>query len=262
MRRARRQAEVERLQAELDESGPFLGLAREIHDEVRRLADDPDAGLDVLTETFERLPREARLRAAEAAFHALPAERQWEILAQLFGDDELRAALEHERAVRLAEAERAAGRAVLVERFQDQGVLDTRDIPVHELLTLGLFRESDVLAAIPRGHASTACARRLILYSTADAGVLQVMEDVFNPVGGLFVTADYDESVWRSERLTPHALVRVGSVREGQGAHRFDCFIYPGGRVDVEVAGSVQRGRLHAGYALVGDWELFTEATT
>ena len=255
MRRARRQAEVERLQAELDESGPFLGLAREIQEEVRRLADDPDAGLDVLTDSFERLPREARQRVAEATFHALSAERQWEILVHLFGDDELRAALEHERTVRLADARSAARIHALVEVVHEHGVLDTREVPVHMRLTLGLFRESDVLPAIARGRASTACARRLILYSTGEAGVLQVMEDVFNPAGGLFVTGDYDEQRLARRAIDPaHARARRVRARPPVRA------IGPsGGRVDVEVAGSIQRGHLHAGYALVGDAELFTK---
>jgi hypothetical protein len=261
MRRARRHAEVEGLRAELEESRPFLGLAREIHDEVRRLAADPDAGADLLADALDRLPREARLGAAEAAFQGLSAERQWEVLGQLFGDDELRAALEHERAVRVHEARSRARRAALVERLREQHVLDTREVPVHERLTLGLFREADVQPALIRGHSSTNCARRLVVQATGEAGVLQVMEDVFNPAGGLFVTAEYDERVWRDERLTPHALVRVGSLQEIGANDRFDPLLHPGGRVDVETAGSVRRGRLHAGYALVGDCDLFTAVT-
>jgi hypothetical protein len=259
MRKARRQAEVERLQAELEESRPFLGLAREIHEEVSRLAEDPTADSDVLIEAIEQLPREARLRAAEAAFRSLPAEQQWEILIRLFDDDELREALGHERSVRLAAARDATQRAALVERFKEQHVLDTREVPVHERLTLGLFREADVQPALARGPASTACARRLVLRATGDGGVLQVMEDVFNPAGGLFVTVDYDERAWRDERLTPHALVRVGSAKEDGQRDRFDPVVYPGGRVDVELGGSVRRGRLHAGYALVGDRDLFSQ---
>ena len=128
-----------------------------------------------------------------------------------------------------------------------------------EQLTIGLFREVDVQSALAQGRSSSTCARRLVLRGTDDAGVLLVVEDVFNPARGLFVTADYDERTWRDERLGAHAVVRLGSIRDGagDGAPGFVPLIYPGGRVDVESAGTLRRGSLHAGYALVGGTELF-----
>ncbi|MGI9029755.1 MAG: hypothetical protein ACR2HP_07185 [Ilumatobacteraceae bacterium] len=138
-------------------------------------------------------------------------------------------------------------------------VVDTRLLPDGEHLTLGLFREEDVRLALPRGRSSSTCARRLVLRATADPGVLQVLEDVFNPAGGLFVTPDYDQRTWRDERLPPHSLARLGSVR----GRDFEPVIHPGGRVDVQdvqpVAGTLRPGRLHAGYATVGDDELFVD---
>jgi hypothetical protein len=159
--------------------------------------------------------------------------------------------------VRVAEAQRTGRREALIERLRDRHVLDTRDVPVDEHLTLGLFREVDVRRALAFGSASATCARRLVLRGTDEPGVLQVLEDVFNPARGLFVTAEYDERVWREERLVPHARVRVGTSHDTGAGDRFEPLVYPGGRVDVDAAGSLRRGLLHAGYALVGERELF-----
>ena len=255
MARLRRSTEAEKFRAELEESRPYLGLAREIHDEVQRIAADPASGVELLGEAFDRWPREARLRAAQRVFDELPAERRWEILAELFDEAELRAALESERDDQVVEARRVLRRAALASTVRDRQALDTRDVPADEELTLGLFREVDVRAVLTQGASSTACARRLVLRITGDDGTMRVIEDVFNPSRGLFVTADYDQQVWSDERLAPHSLIRIGSLN----GSTFVPVVYPGGRVDVESAGGLTRGRLHAGYATVGDVELFTE---
>ena len=258
--RLRRSTEAEKLREELEESRPYLGLAREIHDEVQRIAADPATGVELLGEAFDRWPREARLRAAERAFDELPAERRWEILAELFDDAELRAALASERDHQLLDTRRTLVRSALAHAVRERKALDTRDVPADEELTVGLFREVDVRAALAQGSASTACARRLVLRGTGDDGTLRVIEDVFNPARGLFVTADYDERVWSDERLTPHSLIRIGSL----DGSTFVPVVYPGGRVDVEApgTGTPRRGRLHAGYATVGDVPLFMEIST
>ena len=261
MRKPRRQAEVDSLRSELEEARPYLGLAREIHDEVQRVADDPAADADLLVELVDAWPRDARRRVVEAAFHELPADRRWAILAELFDDDELRAALAHEHERRALEARQALRLTALTDAVAARHAIDTRDIPPDEQLTLGLFREADVRLALVRGPSSTACARRLVLRSTEEAGSLLVIEDVFNPARALFVTSDYDEQVWRDERLVPHSVVRVGSVREGDDGPGFVPVVYPGGRVDVELSGSARRGHLHAGYATVGTLDLFTGIT-
>lgn len=254
MPRARRSAEVERSGDE-----PFVGLARQLHDEVARIAADPQAGVEAIVEVFDQLPRQARREAAESTFRRLPPERQWEVLERLFGDDELREALEAQRARELERAREVGRRAALVEVLIARQVVDTRLLPDGEHLTLGLFREEDVRLAVPRGRSSSTCARRLVLRATADPGVLQVLEDVFNPAGGLFVTPDYDQQIWRNERLEPHGIVRVGSLRADGPDQHLDPVVHPGGRVDVEIDGTPRPGRLHAGYATVGDDELFVK---
>jgi hypothetical protein len=251
----RRRAEVERLRSEIEESRPYLGLAREIHDEVERAVADPDTDLDELADALDHWPREARVAAVTSAFRQLPPLEQWEILARLFDNEELRAALavEHER--RLSEARRILHGAALAATVRARRVLDTRDVPAGEDLTLGLFREVDVRAAVTRGSASASTARRLVLRATDEPGRLLVLEDVFNPARGLFVTTDYDEVAWREERLSPHAVVRVGAAADGAP---LEPVVYPGGRLDVETADGICRGRLHTGYATVGDVDLFT----
>jgi hypothetical protein len=138
--------------------------------------------------------------------------------------------------------------------------LDTRDVPAGELLTLGLFRERDAGAAVSRGRASSTCARRLVLRATGD-GTLQVIEDVFNPDGGYFVTAEYSEETWRSsDRLPGHAIVRVGSILEdGASTGAFEPVVYPGGRVDFQLGEQAARGRLHLGFGMLGDVGIFAD---
>jgi hypothetical protein len=254
----RRRAEVERLRSEIEESRPYLGLAREIHGEVERAVADPTNDLDELADAIDQWPRDARLAAVSAAFRELPSREQWEILIGLYDDDELRDALavEHRRAV--AEARRTLDRAGLVDAVRENRALDTRAVARGDDLTLGLFREADTRPALVRGAASTSVARRLVLRGTEEPGRLLVIADVFNPERALFVTPDYDEAIWRAERLVPHAVVAVGSA--GDDAP-FEPVVFPGARLDVEVAGETRRGRLHVGYATVGDVELFTPAT-
>lgn len=254
MRKPRRTAEVDKLRTELDVARPYLGLAREIHDEVQRLAADPTSEVELLADTLERMPRDARARVVESAFAELPAVDRWSILAELFKDDELRAALAREHEQARVDAQRARRRAELLA----DDVLDTRRLAVGEDIELGLFREADARTALARGAASTTCARRLVLRATANVGELAVIEDVFNPARGLFVTAEYDEATWQAERLSAHAVIRIGAIHDGAGTDEFVPVVYPGGRVDVESDGHARRGRLHAGFARVGDLELFT----
>jgi hypothetical protein len=250
----RRRDDVDRLRTELDESRPYLGLAREIHDEVERSLADPIGDLEELADAIARWPREARLEAVATAFRSLPLDEQWGLLVELFDDDELRAALavEHER--QAAAARRTVQIADVLVAFAEHRRLDTRDVPAGLELAIGLFRDVDVAAALPRGAASTAVARRLVLRATDEPGRLLVVNDVFNPANGLYVTPAYDQSVWRAEQLEPSAVVRVGTAPEGAP---FAPLVHPGARLDVEVAGTVRRGHLHVGYVIVGDVDLF-----
>jgi hypothetical protein len=240
-----------------DEGPPFVELAREIQAEVARIAADPSAHGDLLVELLDRIPRDERMKLAQAIFDRLPAERQWAIVEHVYGDAEIRAYLEAERSARLAEARAGRARLDMAQRARVDHRLDTGDVPLGEVLTLGLFREHDARAAVARGHGSSTCARRLILRSTGD-GLFQVMEDVFNPGGGYFVTAEYSEDTWRTQdRLSGHAVVRVGSIVEHEAGESFDPVVYPGGRVDVEVGGRPTRGRLHLGFAMLSGVDIF-----
>jgi len=250
----RRRAEIEELRSEIEGSRPYLGLAKEIQDEVDRAVADPMGDLEELAEAIARLPRDGRLGAVLAAFRGLPAEQQWDLLADLFDDAELRAALAVERERYLAAARRTLRLRTVLAVVDERRVLDTRDLPPGEDLTLGLFREIDVRAALPRGAASTTVARRLVLRVTDEPGRLLVLADLFNPANGLFVTPDYDDAVWRGERLDPNTSVVVGTATDG-GA--LAPQIHPGGRLDIEAAGNTRRSRLHVGAATIGDVDLF-----
>jgi hypothetical protein len=251
--KARRRDEVAKLEAELEAARPFLPLAREISDDVARLAADGGASLDLLEEAIAGVPQRERLEVARAVFDRLTSDQQWAVIERVFGDDEIRAALAAEREARVDETRRTAARADLARTARTDGRLDARSVPDGELLTLGLFREADVSAAVGRRPRSDRAARRLVLRRVEGPGAFAVVEDVFNPDAGHFVNAEYDRETWQRERLPAHAVVRLGS-RSPSG---FEPVLYAGGRVDVVLDSEEREGRLHLGYAMVGDADLF-----
>jgi len=259
VRRARERAEIARQAAEIEEARPYVGLAREISAEVSRIAADPSAHSDLLVELIEEMPHNERMKLAQRIFDELPSDRQWAIIEHIYGDREIETYLQAQRSTFLAEARAAGERSRVVGNARSDQRLDTRDVPAGKLLTLGLFLERDARTAVARGNMSSTCARRLVLRARGD-GTFQVIEDVFNPGGGYIVTAEYSQETWRSgERLPGHTIVRVGSTIEGAtgAGPSFEPIVYPGGRIDVEVAGQPTRGRLHLGFAMLGDLGIF-----
>jgi hypothetical protein len=260
VRRSRERADLERQAAELEVARPYLELAREIQAEVARIAADPSVQSELLFDLVEAAPREERMKLARRIFAELPAERQWVVIERVYGDEELASYLEAERMTHLAAARATAERLDSVARARAEHRLDTRDVPAGELLTLGLFREREAGAATAHGHTSSTCARRLVLRAVGD-GAFQVIEDVFNPSGGYFVTAEYSEETWRtSDRLEGHVIVRVGAIVEGPGGRQsFEPVVYPGGRVDFEIGGRLARGRLHLGFGMLSEVDVFVD---
>ena len=242
---------------DVDVDSAVVELAKEIQTAIQRVAADPEAHLDLLDALIDGISAEKRMELAAAIFEELPAEQQWAVLERVFSDDEIRSYLDAHRTALREQAEGQAGRQGLAARVREARRLDTREVAVGEELTLGLFREHDVRAALARGHVSSACARRLVLRALGD-GQFQVIADTFNPNGGYFVTAEYSADTWRDhDRLEPHAVVRVGSITPGDAELTFEPVLYPGGRVDVEVAGSATRGRLHLGFAMLSELDIF-----
>jgi hypothetical protein len=189
-------------------------------------------------------------------FDRLPTAEQWAVIERVFDDDELAAALSTHRDALVAAGHRREVAASVAEGDR----LDTVRVPTGARLVLGLFREPDVAEGIRRGPAATTCARRLVLRSTEAPGVFQVVEDVFNPLGGFYVTGAYDQSTWERDRLPGHARVRPGAIVPGGGAEQLDPALLRGGRVDVEVDGDLRRGLLHLGYALLDEVDVFADA--
>lgn len=236
-----------------DDLEPYLALAREIRREVDRVVADDDATLATVAELIDRYPDVERGRIARAVFDRLDPLDQWAVLADLFDDDELRRHLASEHAARAEAAARATARHELVRRCRAAGEIDVRWLPPGTLLTLGLFREPEVAAAVRKGSGSTSTARRLVLRVDQD-GWARVVEDVFDPDRGYFVTGDYDQAAWQRERLASHARVQVGSLlggdAEGDG---FEPVVVPGARVDVRTEGGQIPGRLHLGFAMLAE---------
>jgi hypothetical protein len=259
VRKARRRAELARLEAEIEDARPYLDLAREIQREVARVAADGSAGPGALAEVFDGIDQRERARTARAIFDRLPPDQQWAIIERVFGDEEIGRLLADQRAALVAEAPRMLERATALRTAQAARALDVREVPRDEQVSLGLFRETDVRAAVPRGHRAANCARRLVL-SACEPGAFRVIEDVFNPEGDYFVTAEYDEETWRaSDRLPAHAIVRPGSLTEARGDRALDPVLHLGGRVDFSVDGELRQGRLHLGFALFGDQDVFVD---
>jgi hypothetical protein len=239
-----------------DELGPLLDLAREIKREVDRIASDDTADLDELSEAIDALPRAERRRVALAVFDRLPADVQWEVLVRVFDDAELRDHLGDVHRRYQADVARTGAKSALVSAARASGALDMRDLQAGDELTLDLFREADVRVAATRGRRSDTAARTLVLRCTAP-GELRVIEDVFNPRGGYFVTRDYDTTTWEAERFASHELIGVGAITDGPDGERFEPVVYLGGRVDFERAGRYLRGQLHVGMVMLGDNDVF-----
>src|SRR5439155_78687 len=122
-----------------------------------------------------------------------------DIIERAFDDDEIRSLLVATRDQRVEATRRSAARRLVAERARTANRFDTREVVSGDELTIGLFREADVRDAVSRGHGSASCARRVTLRATGEREAFQVMDDLFNPGGGFFVTAEYDETVWRTE---------------------------------------------------------------
>ena len=258
---AGREALARRL-AELDDLEPYLDLAREIRREVERLAADDAAGADSIEAAIDRFPRDERERVARSVFDRLPATSQWAVIERVFDDAEIRRYLTTEHEALRDRVLRTAEHHALALRFRADGALDTTELPAGTPLTLGLFREPDVAAAVRRGSASSACARRLVLRAEGAAGALRVVEDVFDPNRAYFVTGDYDERTWQIERLESHARVWVGSLAPDapgpdDGGDPFTPVLVPGARVDVRTDSGNSRGHLHLGFAMLADDDVF-----
>jgi hypothetical protein len=253
--KARDRDEVAKLEAELEAARPFLALAQEISADVERLAADGSTSPELLDDTISAIPQRERLEVARAVFDTLPPDQQWAVIERAFGDEEIRAALADERAARLDEVRRTEARRRLARTARARHRLDVGEVPVGETLTLGLFREGEAAAAVGRRPPSTAAARRLVLRRVEGPGTFAVVEDRFNPDGGYFVTAEYDGETWQEERLPSHAVVRPGS----SSPSGFEPVLYAGSRVDVDSDSGCREGRLHLGYASVGDEDVFAE---
>src|SRR5262245_26892962 len=190
-------------------------------------------------------------------FRRLSPDTQWAIIEHAFGDDEIRAYLGAERDARLALVTRNAARTDVVLAARLAGNLETSTVAVGDELTVGLFRESQARAAVPRGRHAANCARRVVLVHEAGTAY-RVLEDVFNPFSGYFVTPEYDHQTWEGERLDPHCLVEIGSAETTPSA-LFEPVLFRGGRFDVQVADTIRVGKLHVGFLLVGDMDVFGE---
>ncbi|MGH2717702.1 MAG: hypothetical protein ACRDJU_03870, partial [Actinomycetota bacterium] len=235
----------------------YLGLAREIREDLDRIVADTSASPALIGQLLDEIPTRERIATIKEVFAKLPAEQQWAILEKAFGDAQIAQALAEERVARLDERQRNAGRQQVARAARSENRLDTRQVAENDRLTLGLYREADVHAAVARGHRSTAAARRVVLRRGPDAGVFQVVEDAFSPDGGYFVTAEYDRQTWQADRLPAHAPIRIGSINPTSQGPEFEPVLYPGGRFDVEVAGELHQGLLHLGYVLLGDEDVF-----
>ena len=254
-------AEPDDTRTELEELAPFIELAREIKRDVDRIAADDYADVEQLSDAIAAIPLAERRRVTEAVFERLPPDVQWAILERVFGDAGIREHLGRERERRLAETVGRDERRLLADAAREARLLDTRTVPAGVELTVGLFREEDVRAAVTRGAVADSCARRLVLRAEAPPRC-RVIEDVFNPRGGLFVTREYDQTVWEADRFASHASVEIGAANAESGpesgpASGFEPVLYLGGRADFRTDLGVSRGHLHIGFVMLGDIDVF-----
>lgn len=237
------------------ELGTYLDLAREIKREVERVATDDAADVQQLVDAIDQFSVAERRAVTSKVFERLPADVQWAILERVFDDAELRTYLAAEHDRRSALAGRSGDRMALAAAAGAARCLDTTEIAEGDQVTVGLFREPEVRAAIARGSRSDACARMLVLRRAGDA--FRVIEDVFNPRGGYFVTRDYDNAAWVLDRFESHQTVRIGAAVDAADGAAFEPVIYAGGRLDFLHDGAVLRGQLHVGFVMLEDIDVF-----
>jgi hypothetical protein len=235
---------------------PFLDLAREIKREVERIAADDTADIDQLSDAIDQFPLAERRRVALAVFHQLPPDVQWAILERVFGDVEIRSYLEDEHRRRGEQMGRSGRRLALAEAARSTRMLDTRELAEGDEVTVGLFREPEVRSATTRGHESDTCARSIVLRCVGP-GELRVIDDVFNPRGGYFVTRDYDAATWVLDRFASHDVIRIGAVTDDAEGPALEPVVYLGARADFEHDGAVIRGTLHVGFVMLDGIDVF-----
>lgn len=233
-----------------------IELAREIRREVERFVADDAADVASLSAALDAIPRREQLAMARQVFDRLEPAHQWAVLERLIGEDDLRDALGADQRSQLADLRRQANAAEVVASVVDGQRIDLSSLPADVEVVLGLFRPEDVRSAAGRGRRSDVCARELVLRAAGEPGTFRVVDDVFNPRGGLFVSAAYDHSVWAAERLPGHVTVAVGSLVDGSDGPVLEPVLYQGARVDVAVGDEVRTGRLHLGWVVVAGIEV------
>lgn len=235
-----------------------LELAREIRREVERFVADDSADVASLVAALDAIPRREQQAMARSVFDRLEPVQQWAILERLLGDDGLLESLGADQRRRLAALRRAGATADLVAAAVDGSRLDLGDLPDGTEVVLGLFRAEDVRNAADRGPRSDVCARQLVLRASGGHGTFRVIDDVFNPRGGLFVGAAYDHDTWLQERLAVHSTVRIGSIVGTPDAPDLEPAVYRTSRVDAGVGDELRAGRLRLGWATIGGVEVFS----
>jgi hypothetical protein len=235
---------------------PLSDLAREIRRAVDRFVDDDAADPASLAAALDALPRQELAAMARSAFDRLEPNQQWAVLERALGDRGAVDALSVGQRGRLGSLRREVAATHVVEDAVRGDVIDLATVPAGVELSLGLFRPADVRAASGRGRRSDVCARQLVLLATSTPGTFRVVDDEFNPRGGLFVSAEYDLAVWRSEHLESHSSVRLGSL-VGADADSLEPVLRRGTRVDVVAGERVLPGRLHLGWAALDDVDAF-----
>ncbi len=242
-----------------DDPVPLTDLAREIRRAVDRFVSDDAADPSSLAAALDALPRQELAAMARVAFERLEPLQQWAILERVLGERAAVDALAADQHDRLGSLRREVAAARLVEDAVHGDLLDLTALPAGTELTLGLFRPSDVRAAAGRGRLSDVCAREVVLLATSAPGTFRVVDDEFNPRGGLFVSAEYDPAVWATERLDGHSSIELGSLASGAEGP-LEPVLRRGARVDVVTGGRVLVGRLHLGWAAIDDLDAFARA--
>lgn len=250
---------MDRPAAGADGPEPLRDLAAEIRRAVDRFVADDAADPSSLSAALDGLGRQELAAMARSAFDRLEPLQQWAILERALGEAGAVDALSAEQRGRLGALRRRMAAEAVVDGAVVGDTLDLRALPEGTELRIGLFRPGDLRSAAGRGADSEVCAREVLLRSGPEPGELRVVDDEFNPRGGLFVSADYDRDVWESERLDSHSTVSLGWLG-GPDAASLQPQLRRGARVDSVADGRVVRGRLHLGWAVVDGVDAFTPA--
>jgi hypothetical protein len=203
------------LKTQYTEALPHLPLAREIGKRTAGMAmNGPDR-----EKAIAAIQREELARRVLLSFDALPEDQRYAIIAEIYGDDDLKALLEQRRAAAATHAAFASKIGAVVEEAERLDSIDLRSLPERAILGVRLY---DIPIA---GQENNFALVRESLFMAEGDRTFTVMADVM---------ADGNQRP--APAFRSHENVELGIInRSTSTSEPLDPFIVHGGELAVAV---------------------------